>query len=369
MPPSSDFLPRSMRALRLESVGHPLVLVDLPTPTVGPGEVLVRVRAAGICHSDAHYRAGRSASLRAPLTLGHEVAGEIAALGAGVTTHREGDRVCLHYLVTCGRCASCVAGREQWCETGQMIGHHRDGGHAEYIVVPARNAVTLPEEIPFAHGAALMCSSATSLHALRRGRLAPGETVAVIGIGGLGISAVQLAKALGALDVFAVDVDAAKLAAAARHGAIPIQARPPERADPPAHAAGDAAADEAVARVRAATGGRGVDLAVEVVGAPATMRQALRMCAVHGRAVIAGLSREPMAVDSYRELLGLETELIGSNDHLLAELPLLLELARRRALDLTDVVVRTVPLEAAAVNGVLDALEAFRAPLRTVILP
>ena len=342
-----------MRALRLTSIGDPLVAVEQPTPAPAAGEVLVRVRAAGICHSDAHYRAGRSASLRAPLTLGHEVAGEIAALGAGVTTHAVGDRVCLHYLVTCGRCAHCVAGREQYCTTGAMIGHHRDGGYAEFIVVPARNAVPLPAEVPFEHGAALMCSSATSLHALRRGRLAPGETVAVIGIGGLGISAVQLAKAMGALEVYAVDLDPAKLAVAAAHGAIAI----------------DASRGDAVVMLRDRTDGRGVDVALEVVGSPATMRQALQMCAVHGRAVIAGLSRDPMTLDSYRELLGPEAELIGSNDHLLSELPLLLEFARRKALDLTDVVVGTVPLDAARVNGVLDELEAFRAPLRTVIVP
>lgn len=341
-----------MRALRLESIGSPVVMVELPTPAPAPGEVLVRVRAAGICHSDAHYRAGRSASLVAPITLGHEVAGEVAALGAGVTTHAVGDRVCLHYLVTCGRCPHCIAGREQYCTTGQMIGHHRDGGQAEYIVVPARNAVHLPAAIPFAHGAAMMCSSATSLHAIRRGRLQPGETVAVIGIGGLGISAVQLAKALGALEVYAVDLNDAKLAAAARHGAVPISA-----------------ATDPVAALRAATGGRGVDVVLELVGSPVTMRQAVQMCAVQGRAVIAGLSRVPMELDTYRELLGPETELIGSNDHLLAELPLLLELASRKQLDLTEVVVRTVPLEAGAVNGVLDELEAYTAPLRTVIVP
>ena len=348
-----------MRALRLDTIGAPVVLADLPTPVPAAGEVLVRVRAAGICHSDAHYRAGRSASLVAPITLGHEVAGEVAALGAGVTTHAVGDRVCLHYLVTCGQCAHCVAGREQYCSTGKMIGHHRDGGHAEYIVVPARNAVPLPAEIPVSHGAALMCSSATSLHAIRRGRLQPGETVAVIGIGGLGISAVQLAKALGALAVYAVDFDEAKLAAAARYGAVPVRSSRP----------GSATLIDPVAGLRAATDGRGADVVLELVGSPLTMRQAIQMCAVQGRAVIAGLSRTPMELDTYRELLGPETELIGSNDHLLAELPLLLELARTKRLDLTDVVVRSVPLEAAAVNGVLDELEAYTAPLRTVIAP
>lgn len=342
-----------MRTLRLTEVGRSIAEVDLPTPTPGPGEILVRVRAAGICHSDTHYRAGRSASLKAPVTLGHEVAGEVAALGAGVTTHAVGDRVCLHYLVTCGHCDHCAAGREQWCSTGAMLGHHRDGGYAEFIVVPAKNGVKLPPEIPFTHGAAMMCSSATSLHALKRGRLAPGETVAVIGIGGLGISAVQIARALGASQVFAIDLSAEKVAAAAGYGAIPI----------------DATEGDPVAAIRRATGGRGVDLALEVVGHPSTIRQALQVCAVHGRAVVAGLTRSDVAIDTYRELLGPETELIGSNDHLLSELPMLLSLARERRLDLAEVVVRTVPLDPKAVNEVLDQLDAHRAPLRTVIVP
>ena len=342
-----------MRSLRLEQHGSPLADRHIPDPVAGPGELVVRVRAAGICHSDAHYRAGRAGSPRMPRTLGHEVAGVVSALGPGVSTHAVGDRVCLHYLVTCGRCTHCVAGREQFCPDGQMLGNHRDGGYAEYIVVPARNAVPLPEPISFEHGAVMMCSSSTSLHALRRGRLQPGERVAIIGVGGLGISAVQLARALGALEVFAIDLDAAKLDVARRFGATTIQA----------------GATDVVRAVRDATHGLGVDVALELIGASDTMQQAVQMLAVHGRAVIAGLSRTPLALDTYRHLLGPETELIGANDHLLSELPLLLELARRGALDLGPVVTQSVPLDAGAVNGVLDDLDAYRAPLRTVIAP
>lgn len=342
-----------MRALRLEKPGTSIVAADVPTPKPAADEILVRVRAAGICHSDAHYRAGRSASLKAPLTLGHEVSGEVAETGPGVTTHKVGDRVCLHYLVTCGRCDHCIAGREQWCERGSMLGHHRDGGYAEFVVVPARNAVKLTDKVSFEHGAAMMCSSATSLHALKRGRARVGDTVAIVGVGGLGISAVQLARALGAAEVYAVDLDDSKLATAVRFGAVPI----------------NAGTGDAVAMVRGATKGRGVDLVLEVVGSPTTIQQALRMCAVQGRAVIAGLTRQSVQVDSYRELLGPETELIGSNDHLLGDISELLAFASSGALDLSEVVTRTVPLEAVVVNQVLDELEAFKAPLRTVIVP
>ncbi|WP_396221645.1 alcohol dehydrogenase catalytic domain-containing protein, partial [Gemmatimonas sp.] len=280
-----------MRAVRLRAPGHPVEDADIPMPPCGPGDVLVRVRAAGICHSDVHYRAGRSRVEPLPLTLGHEVAGEIAAVGEHVRDLRVGDPVCLHYLVICGHCDDCRAGREQFCATGKMLGHFTDGGWAEYIAVPARNAVPLPPRVPFAQGAVMMCSSATSLHALRKGRLAAGETVLVVGAGGLGMSAVQLARALGAADVIAVDRDAAKLALAERFGARTIQAA-------------DLTPDEVVAQVRAMTNGRGVDVALELVGKPVTMRTALQSLAPLGRAVVVGLSDIDLPVDTYRDLIG-----------------------------------------------------------------
>jgi propanol-preferring alcohol dehydrogenase len=259
----------------------------------------------------------------------------------------------VHYLIACGDCYHCSRGHEQFCATGSMIGHYRDGGWAECIVVPERNAVPLPDAIPFEQGAVLMCSSSTALHALRRGRLTGGETVAVFGCGGLGQSAIQLARALGALDVYAVDIDGGKLALAQSFGAIPV----------------DASSGDAADAIRARTGGRGVDVAVEVIGLPVTMQQAVRCLTVHGRAVIAGLANQPLVVDTYRDLLGREAEVLGANDHLLQELPQLIEFARRGALDLSRVVARTVPLDAGAVNAVLDELERFGAPARTVIVP
>ena len=160
-----------MKAVRLVEPGQPLELQQIALPVVGAADALVCVRAAGICHSDAHYRAGRGRTRPVPLTLGHEVAGVVEATGNGVEGFRPGDRVCLHYLATCGRCAWCQQGQEQFCSTAAMIGNHRDGGYAEYILMPAASLVRLPDEISFAHGAIMMCSSATSLHALRQARL------------------------------------------------------------------------------------------------------------------------------------------------------------------------------------------------------
>lgn len=342
-----------MKAVRLVDIGKPLQMQEIPMPAIGDRDVLVRLKAAGICHSDVHYRAGTSPVRELPVTLGHEVAGIVEQAGALVSNVKVGDRVCLHYMVTCGECAFCSRGSEQFCVRGQMIGKHRDGGYAEYIAVPARSVVPLPAGVPFEHGAVLMCSSATSFHALRKSRLQPGETVAVFGAGGLGMSAIQIARAFGALDVYAVDINADKLRLAEKLGAIPVDA---SKADP-------------VAEIRRLTGGRGVDVALEVIGLPQTMEQAVKSLAIFGRAVLVGITRKPFEVDSYFDVIGREAEIIGSDDHLMSELPTLIGLARRGILDLSHVVTRTVPLDADAINEVMDNLERFRGDTRAVIVP
>ncbi len=342
-----------MKAVRLTSIGSPLEEVEIEVPSVSAPDVLIRVKGAGICHSDVHYRAGVSPVEPLPLTLGHELAGIVEETGADVRNFSAGDRVCLHYLVTCGRCAFCEAGTEQFCLTAQMIGKHRDGGYAEFIVVPERSVFRLPDEIPFEQGAILMCSSATSLHALNKARLRSGETVAVFGVGGLGISAVQLARHLGAGEVFAVDINPRKLELAERFGAIPV----------------NASAGNPVERIHELTRGRGVDVALELVGLSLTMRQAVQSLAILGRAALVGLTRKTFEIAPYSELLNKETEIIGVSDHLASEIPFLLDLARTGKLDLSHGIIRTVPLEAAALNGVLDRLEEFGDEVRAVITP
>ncbi|HEY8834560.1 MAG TPA: alcohol dehydrogenase catalytic domain-containing protein, partial [Chthoniobacterales bacterium] len=150
-----------MKAVRLVAIDSPLEEQRVQVPASGPHDVLIRVKTAGICHSDAHYRAGVSPVNDLPVTLGHEVAGVVEQTGDAVRNFKPGDRVCVHYLVTCGHCAFCIAGHEQFCPSAEMIGKHRDGGYAEFIAVPERSIFLLPDEIPFEQGAILMCSSAT----------------------------------------------------------------------------------------------------------------------------------------------------------------------------------------------------------------
>jgi propanol-preferring alcohol dehydrogenase len=342
-----------MKSVRMVEAGKPLQLQNIPIPSIGKKDILVRVRAAGICHSDAHYRAGRSPMGRMPITLGHEVAGVVDRMGSDVTTVKRGDRVALHYNISCGDCYYCSTGNEQFCTTVKMLGHHVNGGYAEWIVVPARNAVLVPDEISFEEGATLMCASATALHALRKGRVKPGETVAVFGVGGLGLSAIQLARAMGAVDVYAVDIKQDKLELASQYDAIPI----------------DASRTNAVEEIRKLTKGKGVDVALEMIGLHKTMQQTIESVGVMGRAVIVGISQTPIEVDPYATLIGHEAEVIGSNDHLLQELPLLMDMARRKILDTTHVVSQTIPLDADQINQRLDDLEKFTSDVRVVIVP
>ncbi|MCS7059948.1 MAG: zinc-binding dehydrogenase [Anaerolineae bacterium] len=341
-----------MKAIRLVKPGHPLEAHEVPIPEIGPTDVLVQVKAAGICHSDAHYRAGVSPAGPLPITLGHEIAGIVEQVGKQAHGVAVGDRVCVHYLATCGHCTYCHRGTEQFCTGGQMIGKHRDGGYAEYLRAPARSVFKLPDDIPFEHGAIMMCSSATALHALRKARIQAGDSVAVFGAGGLGLSAVQLAHAMGALHVYAVDIKETKLSLARQFGAIPIDAR----------------AGDPVEQIMAHTGGRGVDIALELIGLPLTMRQAVWSLAVGGRAALAGITQQGFEVVPYHELINKEAEIIGVSDHLAQEIPLLLEYARQGALNLKPIVTRHIPLDATAVNVALDELERFSDAARVVIV-
>ncbi|HEY4282606.1 MAG TPA: zinc-binding dehydrogenase [Chthoniobacterales bacterium] len=341
-----------MRAVQLVQTGKPLEQAEVSVPEIGASEVLVRVAACGICRSDAHYRAGISKMDALPVTLGHEVAGLVERVGDTVDHVSPGDRVCVHYLVTCGSCDFCKRGNEQFCVKVQMIGKHRDGGYAEFIKVPGRSVFVLPDEIPFELGAIMMCSSATALHALNKARIGAGDSVTIFGFGGLGFSALQLAKALGSAEVYVVEINPAKLAAVATLGGLPI----------------DAKAGDPVAQIRDVTGGRGVDVAIELVGSAVTMGQAVRCLAVFGRAALVGLTNEVMSVSAYPELINKEAEIIGVSDHLASELPLLMEFVLEGKLRFPKDALRSVGLDAVQINAALDAVEDSTDHIRTVIV-
>jgi D-arabinose 1-dehydrogenase-like Zn-dependent alcohol dehydrogenase len=340
-----------MRAVRLTQIENPLEDQDVPIPEIGASDILIRMAAAGICHSDAHYRAGISKIDHLPLTLGHEVAGTVERVGKDARNVSPGDRVCVHYLVSCGSCEFCVRGLEQFCCSGQMIGKHRDGGYAEFIKVPSANAFPLPDEISLEVGAIMMCSSATALHALNKARLKPGESVAIFGFGGLGFSALQLARALDCDQLYVVEINPAKLASIEKLGAVAIDAR---KANP-------------VEQIANATNGEGVDVSLELIGSAKTMRQAVQCLGALGRAALVGLTAESISIFPYPELINKEVEIIGVSDHLAAEIPTLIEFARSGKLRFPPDALRFVDLDPEQINASLDAFQDSIDHIRTVI--
>jgi 2-desacetyl-2-hydroxyethyl bacteriochlorophyllide A dehydrogenase len=314
-----------VRAIRLVRGGMPLEERQLPDPVPGSGEVVVDVHFAGVCHSDAHYR-GDASRVRLPITLGHEVAGVVVAVGAGVEDIAVGSRVALHYLLP----------------GGEMIGKERDGGYAERIVVPAGNVVAVPPEVPLDQAAIMMCSTSTALHALRVAPLQRGESVAVVGFGGLGISALQLAVALGASRIYAIDPVPPKLELAETMGAIPVPLDElPEMPE--------------------------VDVVLDFAGHAATTLAALRRLATGGRLVLVAINLRQLTLDPYADVLGRERRIVGCSDHTRDELVELMALAASAVIDLSRAVSRCIPLEAAAVDAALDDLERGTAHVRTVI--
>jgi propanol-preferring alcohol dehydrogenase len=234
-----------------------------------------------------------------------------------------------------------------------MMGKHRDGGYAEFVVMPGRSLCRLPAEISFEAGAIMMCSAATAFHALKKAKLEPGQSVAVFGLGGLGFSAVQLARALGANAVYGVDIKRSKLGWDRKLGFTAV----------------NAAEVEPATEIRAKTGGRGVDVALELIGLPLTMRQAVSSLAIQGRAALAGITDKPLELDTYKDILGREAEIVGVSDHLAAELPMLIDFARQGKLQLDSAISRVIPLDAHEINRTLDRLENFADEFRVVIAP
>lgn len=341
-----------MKAVQLIEIGKDLEERDIPTPKPISDEVLIRIKAAGICHSDVHYRDGVSSVGYLPIALGHEIAGEVIELGSEVVEFQIGDRVCLNYMITCGDCKYCVQGTEQFCVKGKMIGKDIDGGYAEYIAVPTRGVFKVPDAVSLEHAAVMMCSSSTSLHALKKTRFRPGESIAIFGLGGLGISALQLSKVFGGTEIYAIDIDPKKLQTAKEFGAIPINAK---EVDP-------------VEKIMELTAEEGVDVALELIGIPITMEQGVKSLARFGRLGLVGITAKTFEIKSY-ETIGREKEIIGVSDHLLSELPFLLDLSKLGKLDLSKVVAKTVPLEAEAINEIHHQLKQYQSDFRTVIIP
>jgi alcohol dehydrogenase, propanol-preferring len=211
---------KKMKAAVVHSFGQPLQIEDVPVPEVTPGQVLVKVIASGVCHTDLHAADGDwPVKPTLPFIPGHEGVGYVAAIGAGVKSVKEGDRVGVPWLHTaCGHCEHCITGWETLCDEQQMTGYTVNGGYAEYVLADPGYVGHLPANVGFMEIAPVLCAGVTVYKGLKVLECKPGDWVAISGIGGLGHYAVQYAKAMG-FHVIAVDVDDTKLALAGRLGA------------------------------------------------------------------------------------------------------------------------------------------------------
>lgn len=218
---------KTMKAAVVRAFGQPLVIEEVPVPRPGSGEVLVKVEACGVCHTDLHAAEGDwPVKPSPPFIPGHEGVGHVVAIGAGVSHVREGDRVGVPWLYSaCGFCEHCLGGWETLCEQQHNTGYSVNGGFAQYVLANAGYVGHLPKDIGFVEIAPVLCAGVTVYKGLKMTDTRPGDWVVISGIGGLGHMAVQYAKAMG-LNVAAVDVDDDKLALARRLGAtVTVNAR------------------------------------------------------------------------------------------------------------------------------------------------
>ncbi len=340
-----------MRAMMLHRFRSPLEGVEVPRPVAGPGEVLVRVRACGVCATDLKLAAGRLTGLRLPHIPGHEVAGEVVEVGPGVVHRGVGDRVTVSVYVTCGFCRMCRTGRENICQNLRgRIGMDRPGGFAEYVAVPAANCIRVSDRLSWAEAAVLPDAVVTMYNALvTRARVGLEDWVALVGVGGLGAYGIQIAKRCGA-HVIALDVQEAKLDWALKLGA---------------DAAFDAHAPDRRQRILGLTGGLGCDVVANLVGTPESLSEGLGWLRHGGKLLVVGYSPEhPFPADSFAMHLG-EFEIVGVRSATRQDLHAVARLAEAGAL--RSAVSQELPL--AEANQALAAVKEGAILGRLVLVP
>lgn len=297
---------KPLKAALLRFVGKPLKIGDVEAPEVKPDEVLVKTKACGICRTDLHLAEGVLNPGKLPLILGHEAAGVVEETGPDVEEWRKGDRVIPYRYFTCGKCRSCLSGSEEVCYAYRgQLGFNWDGGYAEYFKAPERSLVRLPGTLSFQDGGTLACAGQTAYHAVkRRAELKLGETVLIMGAGGLGLQALQYAKLAGATVVIA-DRSERKLEYAANFN--------------PDHALNLTSANFAE-EVKRLTGGLGVDVVIDTTASSAVILNGLKTLRKLGKMILLGASDEPLKGISSTLMLVNEYEILGSRSSTKQEL-------------------------------------------------
>lgn len=323
-----------MKALVLKEY-RKFAVEDFPVPAVQPDEVLVRVRACGICGSDVHGMDGSSGRRIPPIVMGHEAAGVIAEVGKSVTRWNKGDRVTLDSTVSCGECWYCRRGEINLCENRRVLGvscgeYRRHGAFAEFVAVPARILYRLPDNLSFEQ-AAMVEAVSVAVHAVDRTPLALNASVVVVGTGMIGLLVVQVLRAKGCGKIIAVDLDKEKLKLASKFGAT--------------HTI-DVNEQDLQEKIRTLTDGRGADAAFEVVGLPATVKTAIESVRKGGSITLVG-NLKPQVELPLQLVVTRELTLIGTCASA-GEYPACLDLIASGKINVTDFISATPPLEEGA---------------------
>ncbi len=341
-----------MKALLLEEY-RKLTITDMPQPKVGDHDVLVQIKACGICGSDIHGFDGSSGRRVPPLIMGHEAAGVVTDTGSAVTQVKEGDRVTFDSMVSCGNCYFCGRNEMNLCENRRVLGvscedYRQHGCFAEYAVVPEHIIYPMPDNLPFEH-AAMIEPVSVAVHAVKRTQISKGDTAAVIGAGMIGLLVVQALKAAGCSKVIAVDLADEKLKLAQELGAD--SGINPEVTD-------------AVKSIQEATNGRGADITMEVVGATATVKSAVESTRKGGHVTLVG-NLAPEVDFPLQSVVTREITIYGSCASN-GEYPECIDLLARGIIKVDSLISAKVPLEEGA--DWFDRLYAAEAGLMKVIL-
>lgn len=320
-----------MKALVLEEA-RGLHLRDVPEPAIGPHDLLIQVKACGICGSDVHGYDGSTGRRIPPLIMGHEASGVVARIGADVTAFAPGDRVTFDSTVSCGHCAYCATGDVNLCNNRQVLGvscgdYRRNGAFAEFVAVPENIVYALPDSFPY-EKAALIEAVSIAVHAAKITKIEPGSTAVVIGAGMIGLLAVQAFRHYGCSKVFAVDLEQSKLDKAKALGA---------------DATFLATDPDLFAKLNEAAGGRGVDIAVEVVGAQKSINTAIDAVRRGGAVTLIG-NLSPRVEIPLQLVVNRQLTLLGSCASA-GEYKECIELMEKGAIDVTPLLSAIAPLE------------------------
>jgi alcohol dehydrogenase len=340
-----------MRAIVIHQYGVLPTVQEVPEPQVQPGGVVLKVEATGLCRSDWHGWQGHDSDIVLPHVPGHELAGTIAAIGAGVEGWAVGDRVTSPFICACGTCEQCLEGNQQVCPNQLQPGFNYWGSFAEYVALPfaAVNLIRLPDGLDFGTAAGLGCRFATSFRAIRQvGRVVAGENVVIFGCGGVGLSAVMIAAALGAR-VIAVDTNPGALELARSYGAAEVVQ----------------SSEFVVPELLELTGG-GAQVTMDALGASDIVQSALRVLRPRGRHLQVGLLPAGVQLDVGR-LIGQELEWLGSHGMPAHAYPEMLGLVASGNLAPAELITRTIGLEEAP--AALAALTNGTPPGITIIKP